>query len=178
MFCRHCGVELPEGSNFCPSCGLNQVIEGTPSTHKSKENITPWIMTAAVIVAAIIVAVAFIPLAGDENGDDIVQVVEIDNIRTRYGEGDVHFDVFFSVLEDIYLEDLSIEIVLKSDNVQIGVASRPLEASGPVGWGYRGMFEDVKIKHYDESKDSLGADITIFHKGVEMDAAGYINLPF
>lgn len=37
MYCAHCGAEMPEGTNVCPSCGYttNASMPGTPKSNSS-----------------------------------------------------------------------------------------------------------------------------------------------
>jgi uncharacterized membrane protein YvbJ len=54
MFCTKCGIELPDGSNFCNNCGNN--LNGASS---NTEKPTP---TALIIASWVVLLIRFIPM--------------------------------------------------------------------------------------------------------------------
>lgn len=46
MFCRYCGKELPENSNYCPNCGSKQQEGNEHITFKISNTITPQLIKA------------------------------------------------------------------------------------------------------------------------------------
>lgn len=76
MFCKNCGKELPDESNFCPYCMTKFVEENKTEpieVKKKKSKALPITIVALVCVVAIIVGVVVVPKIknSNENGGNL-----------------------------------------------------------------------------------------------------------
>ncbi|MGN0542648.1 MAG: zinc ribbon domain-containing protein [Acutalibacteraceae bacterium] len=76
MFCKSCGKELPDESQFCPYCmtkfGEEKKIEPMPAAEKKPKKKLILIITAAVLcVALIITGIVVIPKLGKNDGGEV-----------------------------------------------------------------------------------------------------------
>lgn len=72
MFCKNCGKELPDESNFCPYCMTKFVEENKTEpieVNKKKSKALPVAIVALVCVVAIIVGVVVVPKMKNSNED-------------------------------------------------------------------------------------------------------------
>lgn len=53
MFCRNCGAQIPDGTNFCPYCGSNQTAAGPEPLVRHQQGEKP----ATYLVLSIIVTI-------------------------------------------------------------------------------------------------------------------------
>lgn len=92
MFCKGCGKEIPDGSQFCPACGMNLSGRVTPPVMPSaaavkKSSVGKKILKASLICVAVVV-VLFVGLTviGVLMEPDYIQTVK-DSVLNRYDYG-------------------------------------------------------------------------------------------
>ena len=92
MFCKGCGKEIPDGSQFCPSCGINLSRRVAPSvmpevTAVKKTSSGKKILKAALICVAVVV-VLFVGLTviGWLMEPDYIQMIK-DSTLNKYDYG-------------------------------------------------------------------------------------------
>lgn len=76
MFCKSCGKELPDESQFCPYCmtkfGEEKKIEPAPAPEKKSKKKLPLIIVAVVLcVALVVTGIIVIPKLGKKDGGTI-----------------------------------------------------------------------------------------------------------
>lgn len=74
MFCKKCGLEIPDGSRVCPACGNPLSGKGGKRPPKKKKSLTGWI--AALLVLLVLSAAALtgsLVLLFQQEGVEVVE---------------------------------------------------------------------------------------------------------
>ena len=49
MFCRNCGAQIPDGTNFCPYCGSNQTAAEPLVRHQQGEKPSTYLVLSIIV---------------------------------------------------------------------------------------------------------------------------------
>lgn len=59
MFCRNCGAQIPDGTNFCPYCGSNQTAAGPEPLVRHQQGEKPSTYLVLSIIVTILCCLPF-----------------------------------------------------------------------------------------------------------------------
>lgn len=59
MFCRNCGAQIPDGTNFCPYCGSNQTAAGPEPFVRHQQGEKPSTYLVLSIIVTILCCLPF-----------------------------------------------------------------------------------------------------------------------
>lgn len=59
MFCRNCGAQIPDGTNFCPYCGSNQTAAGPEPLVRHQQGEKPSTSLVLSIIVTILCCLPF-----------------------------------------------------------------------------------------------------------------------
>ena len=150
MFCKKCGVEIPDGSLFCNVCGANQnESEEVKVPVEKKKNFKPFIIVGAVVVVAAIVLA--IVLGGGSKGE-----------RIQFHS--FSFNLPYTK-EELQKKGYTCADVEQNDDIGQWVANKDNAAYFYVGWGGWQMEEDYdfldEATEYKKELTDSGSEVFV-----------------
>ena len=127
MYCKKCGTEIDEDSEFCKKCGTNQNTVNT-NNNDDKENKGCGIFVLITILVIIAIAVICTIIASNQNKNDNDENVFEQIITRDANNGDIEIDskmnlnnlgVDIIIHPNCDIENLSIKIIQYDDDGKI-----------------------------------------------------------